>query len=279
MTIKPVLVPDHNAADLRALMDHFATAAQSATPAAQANRIRQQLTESAEPGMAEGSGMYGDEEVSWEKGGRRAPTGAFRNPAVVKTNKSIGTRVSDIGPGGKEYNVKTDKEWDKQKGVAEARPDVMRHRGDTTIRVVKKGGVPIGEIGTDSEASPGNGDYYVKLYDGSYDAVGYDTAEEALAELKAAIKQGVAEGADGNWYIRVNGKILNDTKSKPVIFSSEDEARSHAMKLADKKRIPLSQIKLTKSWMDAPEQGVAEGVTESIDPVEQLRADILRFAR
>ena len=26
--------------------------------------------------------MYGDEEVSWEKGGRRAPTGAFRNPAV-----------------------------------------------------------------------------------------------------------------------------------------------------------------------------------------------------
>jgi hypothetical protein len=34
-------------------MDHFATAAQSATPAAQANRIRQQLTESAEPGVAE----------------------------------------------------------------------------------------------------------------------------------------------------------------------------------------------------------------------------------
>jgi hypothetical protein len=32
------------------------------------------------------------------------------------------------------------------------------------------------------------------------------------------------------------------------------------MKLADKKRIPLSQIKLTKSWMDAPEQGVAEGL-------------------
>jgi hypothetical protein len=34
------------------------------------------------------------------------------------------------------------------------------------------------------------------------------------------------------------------------------------MKLADKKRIPLSQIKLTKSWMDAPEQGVAEGKEE-----------------
>ena len=77
-------------------------------------------------------------------------------------------------------------------------------------------------------------------------------------------KQGVAEGSGGNWYIRVNGKILNDTKFKPVIFSSEDEARSHAMKLADKKRIPLSQIKLTKSWMDAPEQGVAEGWKDAV---------------
>lgn len=101
MTIKPVLVPDHNAADLRDLMNRFSTAAQSATPAAQANRIRQQLTESAEP------------------------------------------------------------------GVAEARPDVMRHRGDKTVKIVKRAGKPIGEIGTDAEASAGNGAYYVKLYDGS----------------------------------------------------------------------------------------------------------------
>ena len=40
--------------------------------------------------------------------------------ARVKTHKDIGTRVSDIDPwSGKESNVKTDKEWDKQKGVAE----------------------------------------------------------------------------------------------------------------------------------------------------------------
>jgi hypothetical protein len=37
-----------------------------------------------------------------------------RKPAVVKTNKEIGSRVADIGPGGKEYNVKTDKAWDDQ---------------------------------------------------------------------------------------------------------------------------------------------------------------------
>lgn len=40
-----------------------------------------------------------------------------------------------------------------------------------------------GEVGIDTEASPGNGQYYVKLYDGSYDAVGFDTLEEAEAEL------------------------------------------------------------------------------------------------
>jgi hypothetical protein len=77
--------------------------------------------------------------------------------------------------------------FDKQ-GVAEDRPDVMRHRGDKTVKVVKRGGKPVGEIGIDAEASGGNGQYYVKLYDGSYDASGFDTAEEALAELKYAVK-------------------------------------------------------------------------------------------
>ena len=50
-----------------------------------------------------------------------------RKPAVVKTNKPIGTRVADIGPGGKEYNVKTNKAWDdehkQEPGMAEAKAD------------------------------------------------------------------------------------------------------------------------------------------------------------
>jgi len=41
-----------------------------------------------------------------------------------------------------------------------------------------------GELGIDTEASPGNGSYYVKLYDGSYDACGFDTEEEAREELE-----------------------------------------------------------------------------------------------
>jgi hypothetical protein len=74
-----------------------------------------------------------------------------------------------------------------QQGVAEG-------SADKTVRVVKRNGKPIGEIGIDPEASPGNGSYYVKLYDGSVDESGFDTAEEALAELKYLVKQNVSEG-------------------------------------------------------------------------------------
>ena len=34
------------------------------------------------------------------------------NKAVVKTKQAIGSRIADIGAGGKEYNVKTDAAWD-----------------------------------------------------------------------------------------------------------------------------------------------------------------------
>ena len=41
-----------------------------------------------------------------------------------------------------------------------------------------------GEVGIDTEASPGNGQYYAKTYDGELDSVGFDTVEEAWAELE-----------------------------------------------------------------------------------------------
>ena len=41
-----------------------------------------------------------------------------------------------------------------------------------------------GEVGIDTEASPGNGQYYAKTYDGELDSVGFDTLEESWAELE-----------------------------------------------------------------------------------------------
>ena len=57
---------------------------------------------------------------------------------------------------------------------------------DQTITRVIKYFTAYGEAGFDREASPGNGSYYVVLYDGSYDATGFDTLAEAMEELRYA---------------------------------------------------------------------------------------------
>lgn len=41
-----------------------------------------------------------------------------------------------------------------------------------------------GEVGIDTEASPGNGQFYARTYDGQMDECGFDTVEEAWAELE-----------------------------------------------------------------------------------------------
>ena len=94
---------------------------------------------------------------------------------------------------------------------------------------------------------------------------------EAFAEGDA--NQSIVGAPMGNWYIRVNGKVLKDKSGKgnAIPFASKDDAQHHAMRLADKKRIPVSQIKLTKSWMDAPEQGVAEGAALPLNVIELIK--------
>ena len=64
----------------------------------------------------------------------------------------------------------------KESGVAE---DV-----DQDKKVFKdKSGKPVGEIGTDPESSPGNGEWYVHHYATGYSVVGFDSAAEAKREL------------------------------------------------------------------------------------------------
>lgn len=95
------------------------------------------------------------------------------NKAVVKTKKEIGTRVADIGPGGKEYNVKTDKEWDKQKGVTEVAPPGAK--AERMVKHIKKSYAKDGKI-TPKEKS-----------------IAYATAWKAHNKGKVE-EQGVAEG-------------------------------------------------------------------------------------
>lgn len=41
----------------------------------------------------------------------------------------------------------------------------------------------VGEVGIDTEASPGNGRWYVKHYATGYNVCGFDSQDEALMEL------------------------------------------------------------------------------------------------
>ena len=85
----------------------------------------------------------------------------------------------------KSVNAKRDRGLNRA-GVAEGHADQQR-------KVFKKNGKPVGEVGIDRESSPGVGMYYMKHYASGKDLSGYDSYEEAVAELKHCLKQGVAE--------------------------------------------------------------------------------------
>mgnify|MGYP003343830874 FL=1 len=51
---------------------------------------------------------------------------------------------------------------------------------DKVLKVIPN----VGEVGIDTNASPGNGPYYVKSYIVEYDVCGFDSLEEALMELE-----------------------------------------------------------------------------------------------
>ena len=50
--------------------------------------------------------------------------------------------------------------------------------------IVKRKIEGVGEVGIDTEASPGVGRWYVKHYASGYDVSGFDSQEEALTELE-----------------------------------------------------------------------------------------------
>ena len=50
--------------------------------------------------------------------------------------------------------------------------------------IVKQKIEGVGEVGIDTEASPGVGRWYVKHYASGYDVCGFDSQEEALIELE-----------------------------------------------------------------------------------------------
>ncbi len=56
-------------------------------------------------------------------------------------------------------------------------------------KIVHYKGKAVGEVGLDHEASPGNGPFYMKHYLTGKDMVGYDSKQQALADLKHLVMQ------------------------------------------------------------------------------------------
>ena len=200
-------------------------------------------------------------------------------PAVVKTNKPIGSKVADIGPGGKEYNVKTDAEWDKQnkqkdvkegmRGTVSFPDDEGTHTGNNPP--VSLGGTfakrPEVKQGSLVKASGLKGVWRVNDIRGdsanitqeipntskSYSSI--PVSDLRVWTNKPVKEQGVAEGkADpvGSWVVYDGGKVKR--------FKSRDGAKAYAEKNGGK-------VASSEHYADKiQKQGVAEKQGES-DPL------------
>ena len=60
----------------------------------------------------------------------------------------------------------------------------------------------VGEVGISTEASAGNGAYYAKLYDGTFDSLGFDSVDEALDELEFVLM--TLTGEDYSPFVTIN---------------------------------------------------------------------------
>jgi len=143
-----------------------------------------------------------------------SPAKPFRNPpGFNKQGTGVGNRLAQ--------QTRAELAKKKQPGVAEGHADQQR-------KIFKKNGEPVGEVGIDRESSPGNGQWYIKHYASGKDLAGYDSYEEAVAELKHCMKQGVAEDytPDTNYSYTVVG---NGKESQA--YDSKEAARDAVRKL------------------------------------------------
>ena len=135
-------------------------------------------------------------------------------------------------------------------GVAEGHADQQR-------KIFKKNGKPVGEVGIDPEASPGNGNWYVKHYASGYDVVGFDSYKEAVEELKHCMKQGVAEGSEKQLLKQVKQYCRDAWMSNGKLWIEGDPVQARwVSEMLNVKPIPGS---VSGQYAFDIKQGVAEG--------------------
>ena len=185
---------------------------------------------------------------------------------------------------------------------------VTEGHADQQRKVFKKNGEPVGEVGIDRESSPGVGQYYMKHYASGKDLAGYDSYEEAVAELKHCMKQGVAEAegrvdpnlfentytvvfVDPNAGPKVLGKFNSVAEAKKLIRNSFDDmydTGDHLRNVAPGiyvleedyrntgERATANNYKHFYHWIIQPSQGVKEDteLAKEFDLIESIIEDL-----
>jgi len=203
-------------------------------------------------------------------------TKQFRDAvALAKTQKAI--RQAKYGKDTKFYadgTPHTPKEVARRAAERKARQQGMTEgHADQQRNVFKKNGEPVGEVGIDRESSPGVGQWYMKCYAYDIDNAGYDSYEEAVAELKHCLKQGVAEGSGKNVVKSVKvGNFRHDLVNTGMgwqvrIYNGDELYDTGLSKNSEQKGLVAldDAVAYTKKQLNIKDQGVAEGYDDPYD--------------
>ena len=138
---------------------------------------------------------------------KAAKKGGAENPAAVAA--SVGRKK--YGKKAFQKAAASGKKMHESQDMSEGHADQQR-------RVVKRNGKPVGEVGIDRESSPGAGQWYMKCYVNGIDQAGYDSMEEAMAELKHCLTHGMAESTNTQ-HVPIGQQMANDG----ITYSREKE--------------------------------------------------------
>jgi hypothetical protein len=225
------------------------------------------------------------------------------NTAVVKTNKEIGTRIADIGPGGKEHNVKTDKAWDKEKGVNEdgsydpfANDPAADAKHEEQVRAQMQQQLKQGKGTSLKNMNPIDRDQYLKNTNRQWDST---TQRSTPATQQPVIQKAVDEGrkdrddgliagryTQGEW-----DQMLNRLKQLAHKQEAEKKAKQVPPKPEQKTDESISSPQAVAGQLDATSKvtvggkilgeplksqkglrgKLVGGATESVDPMISLK--------
>jgi len=151
---------------------------------------------------------------------------------VVKTNKPIGTRVADIGPGGKEYNVKTDKAYDDAKKKQPQGAEFAAQRRKE--RLAKSGRMDEGRA---SQRHPLEGHEYHKKSDEALIHIAKDahTAAEAMKGHNTQAENKYRDQANDSATVR----HFRKTSGMPDWYKKKyGHVKEEVEQLDEKKKLP-----------------------------------------